>query len=498
MFLSICRFRKWRIRLCDICGQTGTHLKCQHWKKSPGEWHCDVCGTIQPYSSTRRKPVGDRSMDLSDNDDDDDDESSSAEDGDVNVCSVSDDETPLSVIKTDINSTRDASEDGIREHVREGASPMRKRRRLSLLGTSGNAGTSDHKEDHLTKSQDTATSSGLRFHDILDSTSMTSCSSLLLAFSDAVSTVWGGRSVTCPHQGSANMARQKSVKMDGEAIVIRDTDSDSSEVELINPGTNFDRTNLTRKSINKHKKNTEAGDTCSKFTESVNVARVKSPGKGKQHLRMSTGKKSTFNVAEADSSAPECGETASQGNLPRLESKQEPFDSDDDECLITNVVKKSKKSCPVGNDKLGMKCYLDCCNPARYHHLHHSSFKFKDLQSKTVSSTSYCDHVKEKSSKAVEQNLLSDKATAVVNDEEKVDACSIGTNTPPFKPSSSKELSSTQTGTTQLYFPVGKTPASPSGGKKRLNLRSKKSGSYLKKFCALYENQMPVNHKCSR
>ena len=447
--------------MCDVCGQQGTHLKCQHWKKSPGEWHCDVCGSIAPYSGTRKRPIGDRSMDLSHSEDDE--ESSSAEDLDVNVCSVSDDEISLAAMRNSITSTRQTTvyESTTEKHVREGGSPMRKRRRLSLERTGAET---SHLEGCSKTSQNTATCSGLQFYDnILDSTSMTP--NVLLAISD---TVFGGGKVSSQESADVTTVQQTAEK-EGETILIDSDSASDASVEWVKSEFKSDLTDLKRKPIVRREKSTKSeDDTCSESSELSSVASNKSPGKEKQNLFSSTRKR-RIDAAEADSSAVsvevEVGETASaQANLPVLDNKQKLVDSDDDACVITKVLKMQPPSCPYGNDKNGMTCILHCC----------------PCNSKTVSTTvtsNNCDYLKEKSSKATEQNLPIDTASTVAEDEQKSDVCSVGTNTLPFKSSPRKKLSARQTSTTQTFFP--KEERLTSGQKKRLNLRRKKSASYL-------------------
>ncbi|KAL9962985.1 hypothetical protein ACROYT_G032144 [Oculina patagonica] len=520
---------KWRIRLCDVCGQNGTHLKCQHWKKSPGEWHCEVCGAIESNPSTRKRPIGDRSADLSHSEDDE--ESSSAEDLDVNVCSVSDDETPLARLRSGARSNEQstAHQESIQRHVREGASPMRKRRRLSLERTGGKTESSSESKEGCSETlQDTATCSGLQFYDrILESTSKDP--SLLLAFSDAV---FSGGFVTS--QGPADVTAEQQTRKESEAILIDSDSASDSSVELVKSELKSDIIVLRRRPLARREKNTKSeDDTSSKSSESSgngkqdqsvstrsNVIEVdntrpvkssgkgeqnqavstrrrsvevveadsstfpvkseggdptsdrnKSPGKGKQNLSTSTRKRG-IDIVEADSSGlsikVESGEPASEVNLPVLDNKQQLVDGDDDICVITKVV---KKPCPYGNDKIpGMKCDLISCSCNRIVYVN-----------KVVSSaiSTNCDYVNEKSSKAMEQYLPSDTASSVANDKEEAGISSIGTNTLPFKPSSRNKLSTKQTTLSQTFFPKEKMPASPSRQNKRLNLRSKKSSSYI-------------------
>lgn len=436
-----------------------------------------MCGAIHPYSSTRQRRIGDHSMDLSCSDDDD--ESSSAEDLDVNVCSVSDDEISHGTVRDSTVSTRQTPgrEGSVEKHVREGASPMRKRRRLSVECTGIKSPSfSGNKEDHSKISQDTPTCSGLQFNDILDLTSMSP--GVLFALSDAF---LGG--VTVTSQGSADIAKQWTSKKESETISIDSDSASEASVELIKSEIKPDQMDLKRRPIAKREKSSKSENyTSSESGESLSVASTESPSKQKQDLSTTT-KERGIDVVEADSSAfsikvEEGREPASEVNLPVSDSKQNLVDSDEDSCIITNVL---KRPCPVGNDKFGMKCSLECCNPISYCDFHQSltsvkrtmrSCMSKDLQITTVSSSSgtICDHFKEKTSQVMGQNLLLDQASAVADKEEKGDVCSVGTNTLPFKPSSRKELPATQT-TTQTLFPKGKTPVSSSGRNKRLNLR---------------------------
>ena len=552
--------------MCDLCGQFGTHLKCQHWKRWPLEWHCNVCGNTLPYSSTRQRPMGDCSMDPYTSDGGE--ESSSADDCEVNVCSVSDnDDVPLASLKKDVeklfhprssveehmkeeaaslvrtrrqqmlqlrNSVDDCTEEGafllgkcqpeplqpqssIEEHFKGGtaspmrkrrqdswqlgsgteqavkkkSSPMRKRRRLSLQGSPERAEIGNH----ILRSQTTASS----INDLLDSTSMTS--SVLLVYADAARTVLGGAMAT---EGTSDTT---TVKRDSEAILIRDSDSEYSsdasvEVLAINTATDQRKESTTCKS----------DDASSTSSEAFDAARMKSPMTKKQNLaKLKKLSLNNITKAEADSSntflpVKDAGVDRESGvNLLDFESKQEPSNGDDDVCLITKVV---KKPCPLGNDKFG-KCFLRCCNPVGYFYpdVMATSSKgthctCKDLQIKSVSSTSCCSHVQGKSDKNQEPNLPSAKTTTATEDDISRELCTVGTNTLPFKPSERKGITSKQSLIMQTYFPKGKRPVSPPGQNKRLNLRSKKNGSYLerslKKFYSLREHHMTVSHKCFR
>ena len=501
------RFREWHICLCDICGQAGTHVKCQHWRRSPREWYCDVCGDIHPQSSTRQRKIGDRSMDPSCFYDDDDDESSSAEDLDVNVCSVSDDEISYGIVRE-----RDAvgtshtlrGESSVEKLVREGASPMRKRPRLSLECTDGQSprfsGTNGHLspsfssniEGHSKISLDTPTCSGTQFKDMPPE--------VLIAISD---TIFSGVAGTI--QGPGDMAKQctsTSTKESETTSIDSDTASEAS-VELIKIERKPELLDLKRKPIARREKKKSKSENYTSSDQLVSVAGSESPSKRKQNLSTTTEKRG-IDVVEADSSA--FSVKVEGGAEPAAsDSKQDDVDSDEDSCIITNVV---KKPCPVGNDKFGMKCYLDCCNPTFYcdYHQFLTSAKTKDLQITTVSSTSgsTCDHFNEKSSQAVEQHSLSDQTSTGADNEEKAHVCSVGTNTLPLKPSSRKkqELPAKETATTQSLFPERNIPVSSSDRNKKLSLRSKKSASYhersLKGLSSLREDNMTVTQKCFR
>lgn len=489
-------------------------MKCQHWRRTPREWYCDVCGDINPHSSTRRRKIGDRSMDLScidDNDDDDDDESSSAEDLDVNVCSVSDDEISFGIVRDgDAVGTSHTlrSQGSVEKLVREGASPMRKRPRLSLECTanqsprfSGNKGHSSpsfssSKEGYSNISLDTPTCSVTEFKDMPPE--------VLIAISD---TIFSG--VTGTIQGPGDMARECTGTKESETISMDSDTASEASVELIKIERKPELLDLKRRPIARREKKIKS-ETYTSSDELVSVAGSGSTSYRKQDISTTTEKRG-IDVVEADSSGfsvkveEDTRPTASKVNLPVADSKQDDVDSDEDSCIITNVV---KKPCPVGNDKFGMKCYLECCNPKFYCDYHHflTSAKTKDLQITTVSSTSgaICDHFNEKFSQAIEQHSLSDQAFAGTDNEDKAQVCSVGTNTLPIKPSSRKnrELSSTETTTTRSLFPEGKIPVSSFDRNKKLSLRSKKSGSYhersLKGFSSLREDNMSVTHKCFR
>lgn len=484
-----------------------------------------MCGAIESFSSTRQRQIGDRSEEVS-HSEEDEDSSSAEEEHDVNVCSVSDDEISLATVRNRTTSTRQipAHEGSIEKRIRQGASPMRKRRRLSLEKTASKTISSNEcKEDCSKTSQNTSTStssSGLQLNDILGSTSMTS--SVLCALSEAVDDMLVKGLVTS--QESADVTpRQHTITKDVETIVIdsdnSDTASDSS-VELLKPKIKSDKKDLRRKPIARCVKNSKSEDsTSSESNESSTATSVNNPGKRKQNLGVSTrsrvievqddnypksiepvtraGSKSSaegkqtlvlstresIDVVKADSSAISIKTEYEEVNLQVSDKEENVAGSEDDSCIITNVI---KKPCPYGNDKNGMTCPLYCCNSKVYVYQASMSSKktstceFKDLQSGTVSSTSstICDHVKAKSSTTAEQNQLSDTTSALTDKEEKGDVCSIGTNTF-FKPSSRKKLSVTQTETNQIFLAEGKTPAAPHGRKDRLKLRCKKSGRFL-------------------
>ena len=456
-----------------MCGQFGTHLRCQHWRRLPEEWHCDVCGNTLPYSSTRQRPVGDHSMNPYASDEDQ--SSSSTEDCEVNVCTVSDDDAPLATLRRNQDESLQLRS-SVEAHEREGASPMRKRRRLSSIQrTPGKAGPSSHRENHLRKSQ-TASS----INDLLESPSTPS--SLLFAISDAV---FSGATMT--EETNATAVPVVITGKEREAILIRDTDSESaSDVseEDFKIGTEKGKSpgNVKR----------EKDDSSSNSNETFAAAKVKSPRIRKQDLQKLRRLTAVPVVeAEADSSADDVkvlgDPMLSEVKILNFENKQEPSDSDDDSCVITNVV---KKPCPFGNDRFG-KCFLRCCNPAGYFRLDvvatnskETNCKCKDLQIQTVSSTSSCCHVGEKSNESQKQNLPSTKTNVAINEDGPIaskEHCSVGTNTSPFKPSARKQNPTRKTTITETYFPKGKTPVSPSGQNKRLNLRSKKNGSYLER-----------------
>ena len=470
-------------------------MKCQHWKRSPREWYCDVCGDIHPHSSTRRRKIGDRSMDLSCiDDDDDDDECSSAEDLDVNVCSVSDDEISIGIVRNrDAVGTRNTlrGHGSVEKLVREGASPMRKRPRLSLECIGGQSPSlSCNKEGHSKISQDTPTCCGTELNDATPS--------MLFAISDAFLS-----EVTGTIQGPGDMANQCTSTKESETISMDSDTASEASVELIKIERKPQLLDLKRRPISRREKKIKSENYTSP-NESVSVAGSESSSSRKQDISTATEKRS-IDVVEADSSAfsvkveEGTGPAASEMNLLLSDSKQNDVDSDDDSCIITNVV---KKPCPVGNDKFGMKCYLECCNPTFYCDYHQllTSAKTKDLQITTVSSTSgtICDHFNEKFSQAAEQHSLSGQASAGADNEEKAQACSVGTNMLPIKPSSMKnqELPTTETKTTRSVFPEGKIPVFSSDRNKKLSLRSKKSGSFhersLKGFSSIREDNMAV------
>ena len=500
----------------------------------PAEWHCDVCGNTLPYSSTRKRPIGDHSMDPHVSDDE---ESSSSDECEVNVCAVSDDDVPLAALRQDFQGTSqpqssvgehmseqisfpksepqpEASQlistiaglhareqaspigkcqqeplklgNNIEKymHVKDGASPMRKRRRLSLHGSPRQTRKSSHEENPVVLERETAASS---INDLLDSTSMSS--SFLLAISD---TVLGEAAASDETLDTA--AVPVDVDKSCEAILIRESDSECSSdasVELLN--------------INKVPgQSKESKKPRSKATEAFDAVKERSPLRTRKRYLAKLKRLSLDTKVEADSSASVVSEeegretSSTESSSLDFKFKQEPFDSDDDSCLITKVV---KKPCPYGNDKFGKCTLLLCCNPVEYFcpgvmatSSKATNYKCRDLQITTVSSTRSCDHDQEKSTR--EHTRLEQTATA------SEDLCSVGTNTAPLKLSTRKDYPSNQSSIGQYYFPKGKRPVSSSDEPRRLNLRSKKSGSHLerslKTFSSLCEHHMPVSHKCFR
>lgn len=451
---------KWRIRLCDICGQTGTHLKCQRWKKSPGEWHCDVCGDKKSQPRTRQRQIGDRSMNYlsSDDDDDDDDRESPTEDCDVNVCSVSDDEVPLAEIRNELNCRGETPlcVDNVVKRPKAVASPMRKRARVSLQRSDDEDETTELKEDHTNKPQETPECSGLHLGDIFASTSSMT-TSLLLTLS-----------------GLITGTTRENIQSDFEPILNESVESDCSSeasIEFVK----------AVKTDEKH------------FNSEINVGR--SAGKlqrragfqeVKQDLSLTTSKAVRDSV-EAESciisGKTEGRESTSVENLSVSENKDE---IDEDFCCITKVV---KKSCPVGNDKCGQKCDLDCCNSVARHiyqspspsKVSMSSCSHKDIQSKKVSgSSTYSGRslVKEKIGKPADQNKLLNEATTEAR------FFSVGTNTLPFKQCVKKDSRH------KLASDAASTR------RKRMKLSSKKSGKRLKRFAAVQDDKVALSHKC--
>ncbi|XP_032226898.2 nucleolar protein dao-5 isoform X2 [Nematostella vectensis] len=61
------RHGKWKIRLCDVCGQCGTHKICQGWVAMPDIWECPTCAAVKKrcerqaaalqYLKGRRSPI---------------------------------------------------------------------------------------------------------------------------------------------------------------------------------------------------------------------------------------------------------------------------------------------------------------------------------------------------------------------------------------------------------------------------------------------------------
>ncbi|XP_029195769.2 uncharacterized protein LOC114961283 [Acropora millepora] len=456
---------KWRIRLCDLCGQFGTHVKCQHWKRAPAEWYCDVCGNTLPYSSTRKRPVvGDHSMDPCFGNVDD---SSSDEDCEVNVCSVSDEEMPLATVKRQpeghsstegqpcferASGARDQHKEALqqrsmekcerdpssetREHetssdssqVEDKGSPLRKRQQISTKG--GNSCYPDEKDLIRSNSENTVCSLNKL---VLDSTEMTP--SVLLAISESVReglldghTVVGDKTsiltVSAKVEHITESPKRNSDK--NEVIVIEDTDSESSSeysVELI------EEHQKPRSSHRKRRRKRR------KLDNSVDLV----------------------SQVEADSSAPLVSvevkkEMLSEQGFLDLSSKREATIN----LIHTCLHPKGTRSCPLGNDKFG-ECFLRCCNPGGYSvpdvlvtNSVRANRKCGALQSTTVSSTSSSGH----------------RDTCLMQDQTRdepgagKELRSIGTNTLPMKLISRKRIKSKQTAITDTYFPMGKNPVS--------------------------------------
>ena len=463
-FSFLCR--KWRIRLCDLCGQFGTHVKCQHWKRAPEEWYCDVCGNTLPYSSTRKRPVvGDHSMDPCFGNVDD---SSSGEDCEVNVCSVSDEELPLASVKrqqeghsstrgqpclerasgardqckeampqkTMENCERDTSSE-MREQeasshssqAKDVGSPFRKRQRISTKG--GNSCPPEEKELLRSNSENTACSLNEL---VLDSTKMTP--SVLLAISESVreglldrhTVVADKTSILTVSAKVEHVTESLVEKADkNEVIVIKDTDSESSSeysVELVEE-----------------------------------PQKPRSPQRRRRHKRRklinSVGQVSQV---EADSSAAVVSvevkkEMLSEQGFLDLSSKKEATLNYIHTC---HQPKGARRCCPLGNDKFG-ECFLMCCNPGGYSvpdvlvtNSIQANCKHGALQSTTVSSTSSSDH----------RNTCSTKDQTKGEPARTKELRSIGTNTLPMKLNSRKRFPSKQTTITDAYYPIGKKPVS--------------------------------------
>lgn len=458
--------RKWRIRLCDLCGQFGTHIKCQHWKRAPEKWYCDVCGNTLPYSSTRKRPVvGDHSMDPCFGNVDD---SSSDEDCEVNVCSVSDEEMPLATVKrrpeghsstegqpcferasgardqhkealqqkTMEKCERDASSE-TREHetsshssqVKDKGSPLSKCERILTKG--GNSCPPKEKELIRSNSENTACSLDKL---VLDSTELTP--SVLLAISESVREgLLDGHCVVADKTSILRVSATvehvtQSPKRNSdknEVIVIEDTDSESSSEYSVELLEEYQKPRSSHRK-RRHKRR--------KLDSSVDqVSQV-----------------------EADSSAPLVSvevkkEMLSEQGFLDLSSKREATINYIHTCVHP---KGAKRRCPLGNDKFG-ECFLRCCNPGGYSvpdvlvtNSVRANRKCGALQSTTVSSTSSSGHRDTCST----QDQTRDEPAAGK------ELRSIGTNTLPMKLITRKRIQSKQTAITDKYFPIGKKPVS--------------------------------------
>lgn len=535
---------KWRIRLCDLCGQFGTHLKCQRWKSPPDEWYCDVCGNTLNYSSTRKRPVvGDRSMDPFFNDTGG---SSSDEDSCVNVCGVSDDDLPLAAILKKRKGTmkpnssteehpflgepvpmrerhietlqqKTATEDHKRDtsspkkgqgealshsesEEEDSGPPMRKRRRLS--GTPGEGRTGPLKQKQTTCSDSENTSCSLNGL-VMESSGMTpsllfaiskSVTEGLLSDDDATAEEKTSSMAVTPKVEDVEDSATARVNPIDEVILIKDTDSESvsdqSEGLL-----ELDADVFQGKQMKKDSSNSK---------QSVEDVISRSPFKRRRYRRVRRLKRVTAARVEADSSTSvasvkvERESTSEQGWL-NLKTEQVDNETDDDSCLITKVV---KPPCPHGNDKFFGKCILRCCNPTLFGgpdvmtttNSIQTNHKCEDLQITTVTCRSSVRHNHIHSCKVHDQGRTETAETK--------EFCSTGINTLPFKLFPRKDSPSEESTITDTQCPAENGPVSTCSQTKLPKLCKRKKGSYLerslKHFFALHDNHDPVSHKCMR
>lgn len=405
--------------------------------------------------------------------------SSTTEDCEVNVCTISDDDAPLAELKR-TQEEQIHLRSSVKTAFRDGASPLRKRRRLSA-GTSNEAGPSSLEEYFSQNSRSCAS----YVFDSLHSASV--LPNVLLTLSDAVYT---------------ETVEKQSGTFGGEvqAIVIKDTDSECSSQ------TSEDDLKIITENANC--KGNSTGDTGVKSNVTVDGVGVSSPESRKQKLaKLNSVRKSTevVKAAEADSSGDVDREAMlSEVNLLNCGNTEDHDGSDDDACLITKVIKPPRKPCPYGNDKFG-KCMLTCCNPTKFLHSVFvasspkvSNSSHKDLQIETVSSSSgNLNHDPEKSDADGKKPLAIDEDNG--RDESK-ECCSVGTNTTAnIAPSVKRALPSRQTTITETFLPTAKQPSSPSGQNRnlRLKLRRQKKGSFRERkrnFSSLRENPLSVTN----
>lgn len=402
--------------------------------------------------------------------------SSTTEDCEVNVCTISDDDAPLAELKR-TQEEQSQLRSSVKTAFRDGASPLRKRRRLSA-GTSNEAGPSN-LEEYLSENSRSCASF---VFDSLHSVSV--LPNVLLTLSDAVYT---------------ETVEKRAGNFGGEvqAIVIRDTDSECSS--------QTSEEDLRIITENPNCKGNSTGDTGVKSNVNVDGVGVSSPETRKQKLgKLNSACRSTevVKAAEADSSEDVDREPMlSEVNLLNCGNKEDHDGSDDDACLITKVITPPRKPCPYGNDKFG-KCMLTCCNPTKFLHsvLVASSSKVtnsshKDLQiEKVSSSSSNLNHVPEKS------DTDGKKPDEDNGRDESRECCSVGTNTTAnIAPYVKRVLPSRQTTITETFIPTAKKPSSPSGQNRnlRLKLRRQKKGSFRERkrdFSSLRENPLSVTN----
>ena len=457
-----------------------------------------------PHSSTNGPPGDDHPLVSEDGDSC----SSSGEDLDVHVCSDSEDDLPLILMKRGVDKTRESpqcSDTNTTAPIVAGPSPQRKRPRLSLQLDRANAEVIGCKESPTEKLHRVDNGFPDQAFDLFESTSMTS--SLLLAVSDIFNRavkklgISPSKSEISPvGEGDVKTKLHKEENSTPEHILIRDTDSECSLEENVDL--------LTSGGEQVHQGDSKDKEPTSNILENnesncnrtfVKVELNCSDTKGEGHVEGDSSKISKFSVKESENCGAARRELNSKDSSNGGLKASKECDSDDDTCIITKVV---KRPCPLGNDKFGT-CFLRCCKPLGYCCSNGQSALTPAVSMSNVVNTSennlhgkisrICNKVKETDSS--ERDPSKSATRHECSKRIGVEVCSVGTNTPPFV-KKSKDVGN------QTHFSHGKKRNSLSGKNARFTLHNKTSGSYMERsinrFYSIQQQDMGVTHKCFR